>query len=317
VYNGPEDFDIMTIRYPITKKSGDLGVILYYRGGQYPIKVSVYATLLKVEATPSLNFWPDPTWDNDVDNGLGGPLQLSKQIEVKALYAAINNSEDQEYKTLTYWYDPSVKDPYKTGPYYLFAGVEDTDDEDEADPMEPGGPSYSGDSTYAKGYQKYLNNGLKNKETTTNVTVRHTISAYTESDDTKYIHNNGVIDNNDNGTLFSCGIANWYEVVFKGRYEDWRMKQDDSDSYDPWTDHDRGMLPNGWSPYNPDQKKVPWGYIYIRNDRTHAAGEVVTTDGVTPKTNSNVRQNPSRDFGPKLNQSKKFKIAVTWTSAKG
>jgi len=332
VYYGPDDFDIMTIRYPITKKSGDLGIILYYRGAQYPIKVSVYATLLKLEATPSITFWPDPTWDNDIDNGERGPIELSKQIEVKAWYAAINDANDQQDIVLTYFWDPDrdPNTPYKTGPYYLFAASEDVNDEDEADEREPGGPGYSGTSTYAKGYQKYLNNYLKGKgETTTKVTVRHDISAYTALENILWVKY-GVVytsedlfghDNapslaeftsafEDGYSLFSCGITNWYEKVFKDNYYKNRTTSR------AWYDHyPYGMLPNGWSPYNEGQKKQPWGYIYYGHP-TIEDGTPVTVEGVTPKNTRYVVQDPSRNFGTKLDQKKKAKIDVTWVNHK-
>jgi len=168
VYHGPNDFDIMTIRYPFTKKSADLSIILYYRGGQYKLPVNVYATLLKVEADQSIDFFPDPRWDNDVDNGVGGPKQLAKELKVKAWYQAINDASVQKDYELTYFHADGVDKPYKAGPYYLFAISDSIDDETGA--VE--------DSTYKKGYEKYKTNTLgKGKETRTNVTIRHEMSS--------------------------------------------------------------------------------------------------------------------------------------------
>jgi len=276
VYQGPLDFDIMTLKYPFTKKSVDLGIILYYRGAQYQIPVNVYATLVKVEVTPSITFWPDPSWDNDVDNGPGGPLELSKQIEVKALYSAINDASNQEYVTLTYWHDPSVNRPYGTGPYYLFGTDPTIEEQYEQDYVMEAGETYGGDSTYLKGYQKYLNNLLKGKETTTNVTVRHNVTVYTENP----VWYNGV--------KVMEGLTTYYEDVFVNRYNwggPWTWVS-------PWVSvHAYGMLPNGWSPYDSTMTKAPF---------KDAAGNLV----------------PRRNFGPKLSQTKKAKTSVTWVNKK-
>jgi len=279
-YQGPYDFDIMSIQYPITKKSADLGVILYYRGAQAYVKVNVYATLLKLEATPAITFWPNPAWDNDVDNGVGGPLELSKQIEVKAWYAAINDANQQKDIILTYFFANPYR-PYKTGPFYLFGTSEDKDDEDEIEPIEPS-YGYADDSTYAKGFQKYLDNQIKGKETKTNVTVRHAVSVWVDHNDPLQVTSNGD------------GITNYFESVFKARYN-------------LTGTYYYGMLPNGWSPYNPNNTKRPFAKIPNPD-----------YDSSEPNTpyNRPTMSDPSSNFGPKVNQNKKAKIAVTWVNHK-
>jgi hypothetical protein len=206
VYHGPLDFDIMTIKYPITKKSGDLGARIYYRGAQYNLDVKVYTVLKTVTANQDpVQFWPDPKWDNDVDNGTGGPLELSRKLTVEATYQSINKESDQKTIELTYYWEPKANKyatpweavrPYTdqywgTGPYYIFS-KEIEEDDWEADYVfvnsggivwdyRVGGPGqqYTGDNTYVKGYQKYLNNQVKkgpDAVTATKVTVRHWVS---------------------------------------------------------------------------------------------------------------------------------------------
>jgi len=165
------DFDIIPLQYPFTKKSTDLGIVIYYRGAQTKIPIEVYAKLMGVTVEPAkgdtVRHWPDPQWDNDVDNGRGGPVALANLLNVKATYASINHPDKQTDKELEYWH---IAEPpyYKAGPYYLFATDETIVDfkEDESE------------STYSKGYTKYLANLSKGKnETTTNVTVRHEMSS--------------------------------------------------------------------------------------------------------------------------------------------
>jgi hypothetical protein len=190
VYKGRGDFDIMTIRYPINKKSADLGVIIYYRGAQCYVPMNVFTILKKIEANVDpVDFWPDPRWDNDVDNGEGGPVALSKLLDVRATYEAINNPGELKEITLDYWWDKTkVSKPWSTGPYYIFS--KDIEDDDwEADYISVtggydyriGGPGqqYAGDNTYVKGYQKYLNNVVKKGPetvTTTKVSVLHQVN---------------------------------------------------------------------------------------------------------------------------------------------
>jgi len=300
----------MTVRYPINKKSVDLGVVLYYRGAKYSIPVDVYTTMVRVNVQPAVSFWPDPTWDNDVYDGDPGALKLAKLLEVTATYKAANSDKTSDVP-LIYWYATTDEDRtvesfgpttyalrygnsfgrgYRTGPYYLFAPDEDDQIDDDFDAVWVLGSlgwerriakdGYSGDSSYAKGFQKYLDNLIKGKhETTTNVTIRHFMN---------------VED-----------IVDYYGAVFEGRYEteryaynsNWLNSGFSDWPWGPWANNmvavdiangNRGanvnMLPNGYNWYDTTNNKYPW----------------------QPKGTL------GRNFGPKINQTKKAKVAVTW-----
>jgi hypothetical protein len=285
VYLGPLDFDIMTIKYPITKKSGDLGVRIYYRGAMYVFNPNVF-TILKavVPEVDSVEFWPDPTWDNDVDNGPGGPVELSRRMTIKATYQAVNDASVQKEIELAYFWDQAKTtkfDPpwtktrtipsvafnntywWGTGPYYIFS-KDLEDDEFEADyTLDPisgtlydyreGGPNaqYAGDNTYVKGYQKYLNNVVKKgpeAKTTTKVTVLHR-----------------VIIQNENGENLPYAYCDYF---WPGTYG---------------FVYPNGVLPNAWNYWVETATKGPY-----------------TT--------------PGRNFGPKKDQKKKGKVSVTWVT---
>jgi len=276
-YRGDLDFDIMTVRYPLTKKSSDLGVKVYYRGGILDLPVKVYTTLKSVTTDPAdviEKFWPNPDWDNDVDNGDGGPLELSRRVKVTATYASPDGN-DQETYDLIYWHDVDkkkqlVKDdflsdsvwdwyPYKAGPYYLFASDADIyeDPDDIGDDPDRWGDNYT-ESTYLKGYKKYLDNVNKKKyETNTKVTFLHEMS----SDTITYFY----------AWLFA---NRWYNDGYwsdaEGRVVYWREVLDSSGS-PQWQ-----ILPNSL-------------YIYD------------TTDSKQPQA-----------FGPKAEQKKKNKVTVNW-----
>jgi len=300
VYQGPADFDIMTLKYPFTKKSTDLGIRLYYRGAVLPIPVNVYTVLLRVNAEPEVEFWPNPKWDNDVDNGKGGPSELAKKLNVTATYRAINNAELTIDIPLKYWWDEKenewpwpvsytedgktkasggvFRSGWGTGPYFVFGADDATKDEywadyliEESDPDDPenssliatdvreNGDTYTGDSTYVKGYQKFLTNSAKGKATTTKVTVRHFVSVEE--------------------------IAGQYNDKFRTRfYNYWNSHWDERpDNWTVWVSPSAGMLPNGYHYYDPQVTKGPF------------------------KDDEN-----GRNFGPKVNQSKKAKISVKW-----
>jgi len=312
VYQGPLDFDIMTVRYPFTKKSADLGVQVYYRGAQTHVDVDVYTVLVRVNATQEVDFWPNPAWDNDIDDGPGGPEELAKRLEVTATYKAVNNEKVIEWP-LAYYHDTSrwwyahktdsglfnpawwqspnnIKDfsefagpHYYTGPYYLFATDWATADlGDDIDSSQDLQDAYA-DSTYAKGYKKYLDNLAKNKPTTTNVVVRHDI--WVTNEGSEYSETTGA---------YQYGIVQWYNELFGARWNASRKYWQD-----PWPDFNgeggqyNGILPNGYSPYNPDNTKAPWNMI-----------------GTYP----NWYQDPSRNFGPKVQQGKKTKVKVNWVT---
>jgi len=225
VYYGLDlDFDLLPLVYPFTKKNLDQGVTLYYRGAQKKVDVLVFTKLIRIDPIAQQDFYPDPKWDNDIDNGEGGPSTLAGQLApVQAIYQALNDASAQEPVTLTYYWDVARPNPatstglwpiYGSGPYYEFATSEDIDDEDEADSVVPGEP-YTGDSTYAKGYLKYLNNNIKGKPTVTNITIRHKVT--------------------------SDAITEAYELIFKGRYT----------GSNPWPYYPNGLLPSGQVVYDP------------------------------------------------------------------
>jgi len=316
---GELDFDIMTIRYPLTKKSTDLGVVIYYRGAQYSVPVDVFTTLKSVNVTPAVRFWPDPNWDNDVDNGVGGPAHLASQIDVTATYQAINSGKTSDV-TLHYW-DPSIYPdevewfspasgygyassyhwgrPYGAGPYYLFdtnseniPGDDDfdskyfmagyDDDGNEIWEMREAGDTYDGTSTYVKGYQKYLTNLNKGKhETTTNVTVRHWMNVDVITTFYYYLfwgrHLVERTSYNSNNHFYS-------PVIGSGYWFPWPNADDFPVDYAS-LEGGFGMLPNGFNWYNIAATKAPF----------------------LPKGTL------GRNFGPKVSQTKKNKVAVTWT----
>jgi len=117
------------------------------------VPVNVFTTLKSVQVDPSVDFWPNPTWDNDVYNGPAGPKALADKIKVTATYQAINNADAQENIDLIYFwdFDKVAKNFYevygaglaalKTGPYYIFASKdhEETDDENDAEFADNGG----------------------------------------------------------------------------------------------------------------------------------------------------------------------------------
>jgi len=336
IYEGdPMDFDIMTVRYPFTKKSVNLGVRLYYRGAQTQIDVYAFTLLTGVTANVDIvDFWPNPKWDNDKDNGEGGPAELAKKLDVKAHYTAVNAPDQQREYTLKYYHAPDIwfrKDGginynalwelvlgkssqfygpyYKTGPYYIFAADGDTEDDLDLWPNEDIGDNTS---TYAKGYLKYQNNQAKNKATLTNVVVKHEMVVW--SDDVPA------------SGSFESQITRWYEQLFKARYYNmisgaffnsfvypfgfnWNTSGVDPEFI--WNDHDggdnyNGMLPNGWSPYDPNAPKVP-GFI----DKTTGERISKTENG---HVNPNAIPDPSRNFGPKVSQAKKAKVKVNWVN---
>jgi len=288
VYLGPKDFDIMVLKYPFNKKNTDLGIRLYYRGALYKIDVDVYTTLLRVEATPNpVDHWHDPTWDNDVDNGPGGPAALASKLEVKGFYQAINDPSKTTDHILTYLWSSGSPPYYRTGPYYIFGSDETIDDEDETDGMEAP-DQYGGTSTYAKGVQKYLNNKAKGKDTTTNVVIRHSL---------------GVEE------IVGYWTANYWAYYWSlgWRLFDWNRYMIGTifpEMIGPWTITDilssnannaaqypglvamgvkGGMLPDGFSIYEATATKAPFK-----------------------------KGDPRRAFGPKINQTKKTKIQVHW-----
>jgi len=237
------DFDIKTVEYPFTKKTTDTAIYLYYRGGQYKVPVDVYGKLMGVTVTPKegteVRFWPDPKWDNDVDNGKGGPAALAKKLTVMATYQAVNDANVQKDTELEYWH---INEPprYKAGPYYLFATDQDTDDETDT----------TGDSTYKKGYDKYKAALAKGKtEVTTNVTVRHEMDSY------------------------EIGMLYGYKIT--------------APSVPP--------LPSEYK----DANGIWW--------------QLLLPDGVT-EFNSGAESRDPEIYGPKAQQSKKGKIAVTWVN---
>jgi hypothetical protein len=266
----------------------DLGVRIYYRGAQYNMDVNVFTVLKTVTTNQDpVDFWPDPKWDNDVENGTGGPLALSKKLTVEATYQSINKESTQKTIELTYFFDlakkskwdPAIERDYGytgwpdyrtfwqvgwgTGPYYVFSTDEsgpDMDEEDEADYVDAnsanidfddyrqGGPGqqYTGDNTYVKGYQKYLNNQVKKGQdavTTTKVTVKHWV----------------------NVPVLTRGYNNLFWPTIPYTY---------------------GVLPNAWNYYVSTAAKGPF-----------------TT--------------PGRNFGPKLDQKKKGKATINWVNLLG
>jgi len=247
------DFDIIPLQYPFTKKNTNTKITLYYRGAMLDIPVDVYTTLVKIEAEPAVTFYPDPYRDNDVDNGTGGPAELARKLNVMATYQAINNPEKYLEKKLSYWYGVGFDDRkdaldtvHKTtenpkgdypnyGAFYLF-GTE----YDDVIPNTNGTPAENVDnaSTYGKGFKKYTDNLKKGKETTTNVTIKHTIAVQ--------------------------DIAWYYDRKFKTSS----------------LGLSNGILPDGYHPYSP-------------------LGAISDED-------------ESKNFGPKVSQSKKWKVAVTW-----
>jgi len=334
VYEGEQDFDIMTLKYPFNKKSKELGVRLYYRGAMAKVDVHVYTGLVKVDTQPTIRFWPDPKWDNDLDNGPGGPKHLADELKVTATYRAVDDASDVwEVELMYFWGDTDwdaerglwvyTKDrsrrAYGEGPYYVFSSNKDLDDEDEEEQVIQGEAptTESPESTYVKGYQKYRNNLIKNKlETTTNVTIRHWVNIFTDeaaaTETTPFIP--------------ASGITIYYEKLFRDRYNKWMddngytysayydewYKQDKGNWYyfDGWYDHYYGMLPNAWSPYNQNMTKAPytdnrWVQLTTYNDR----GEIIGRDWMNKLISV-----PDRNFGPKLSQTKKYKLAVTWTA---
>jgi len=304
VYYGRLDFDIMTIRYPITKKSADLGIILYYRGAQLQIPVSVYATLVKIEAPQSTDFWPDPYADNDVDNGTGGAAALADKLDaeggVKAWYQAINDSSDQEPVTLKYW--PSYRKaggdrPYGTGPYYIFASTADRND-NSADGNEASSEDYDTESTYAKGVQKYINNSQKGKATTTNITIRHLMNVW--------IDLNAENPYTSDDSVYYSGITNYYSDYFRDKAVE--------DGYDERDWPGYPLLPNGYNVYDETRTKAPWGYVWAGDYDGHSRGEVFEGNPKDYLPYGLIVTDPRKNFGPKVSQTKKTKVSVNWVS---
>jgi len=160
----------------------------------------VYTTLIKVEANQdTVQFFPDPRWDNDVDNGQDGkgPKALASKLDVKAWYQAINNPDSQEPYPLTYYFarDISKDPPYKAGPYYLFGTDADKDDDNPGTTVD--------DSTYVKGLEKYKTNTIgKGKETITNITIKHEMdSSVIAQYYSWYFYGSEGLDNYSDGVL--------------------------------------------------------------------------------------------------------------------
>jgi len=120
-----------------------------------------------------------------------------------------------------------------TGPYYRFNSGDSDPFDDGADNAVGGdGSTYDADSTYSKGYKKYLDNLAKGKGYTSNITIRHSVSV--------------------------TAVTDRYEKVFKDRYVDYYG------SAAVWNDHTNGMLPNGYQFYDTTTTKAPWAYTYGR-----------------------------------------------------
>jgi len=284
-YRGTADFDIMTIRYPLNKKSQDLGVKIYYRGGIYDVPVDVYTTLKSVTSDPADlvdNFWPNPDWDNDVDNGDGGPLALSRRIKVTATYASPDGQKQGTYD-LIYWWDEDAKKQlrkndhieyvydYKAGPYYLFANDQNTrEDPDEIGDDPDNWDGAENDSTYLKGYKKYLDNVKKKKyETTTKVTFLHEMD--------------------------SDVITRFYAYLFGKR----------------WQDEDGGLVKDN----NGDLQFSKWGDIFDWENYDWVNGHDGVKLGVLPDSRHRYDTSDSKQaefFGPKAAQKKKNKVSVQW-----
>jgi len=116
---------------------------------------------------------------------------LASKLEVKATYTAINDPSKQETKDLTYWYavenwtqegqfgtTPTWGGTFNSsyfGPYYWFSSPDVSGDPDLVDEYyrEPDDAT-DADSTYSKGFDKWLN-AKGGKDVTTKLTIVHRI----------------------------------------------------------------------------------------------------------------------------------------------
>jgi len=330
VYLGDRDFDIMTIKYPITKKSADLGIILYYRGAQDYVPINVFTVLKAVTAdVDPVQFWPDPKWDNDVDNGEGGPLELSRRLNVKATYQAINNADLQKDIDLVYFFDkaksslwyPSLERRWDgtsavnpvtnlptfwqvgwgTGPYYIFS-KEAADTDDDADYVDSnslisgyedyrvGGIQYVGDDTYVKGYQKYLNNQQKKgKDAVT--TTKVTVRHF----------------------VSVAEIADYYNWKFC--YDnDWPYYAGTTAASNPWP-YDNTVRPSQYSAVVGNTVGSAAMEAAYRNSLTWSNGLLPNSWNIYVSTaTKGPWSNKGRNLGPKVSQTKKAKVTVNWVN---